>query len=41
MLERELPRLKAQGVELIEIRQMIAERSNRAMPAHGKGGVYR
>ncbi|WP_175652868.1 divergent polysaccharide deacetylase family protein [Pseudomonas sp. Marseille-P9899] len=41
VLERELPRLKAQGVELIELRQMIAERSNRAMPAHGKGGVYR
>ena len=41
VLERELPRLKALGVELIEIRQMIAERSNRAMPAHGKGGVYR
>ncbi|WP_110972325.1 divergent polysaccharide deacetylase family protein [Pseudomonas huaxiensis] len=41
VLERELPRLKAQGVELIELRQMIALRSNRAMPAHGKGGVYR
>jgi len=41
VLERELPRLKAQGVELIEIRQIIAERSNRAMPAHGKGGIYR
>ncbi|MCU1731017.1 MULTISPECIES: divergent polysaccharide deacetylase family protein [unclassified Pseudomonas] len=41
VLERELPRLKAQGVELIELRQMIAERSNRAMPAHGKGGIYR
>ena len=41
VLERELPRLKGQGVDLIELRQMIAERSNRAMPAHGKGGVYR
>ncbi|MFJ4372760.1 divergent polysaccharide deacetylase family protein [Pseudomonas japonica] len=41
VLERELPRLKAQGVELIELRQMIGERSNRAMPAHGKGGIYR
>ena len=41
VLERELPRLKAQGVELIELRQIIAERSNRAMPAHGKGGIYR
>ncbi|MFD2643958.1 divergent polysaccharide deacetylase family protein [Pseudomonas japonica] len=41
VLERELPRLKAQGVELIELHQMIGERSNRAMPAHGKGGIYR
>ncbi|OLS61192.1 divergent polysaccharide deacetylase family protein [Pseudomonas putida] len=41
VLERELPRLKAQGVELIGLRQMIGERSNRAMPAHGKGGIYR
>ncbi|WP_095155795.1 divergent polysaccharide deacetylase family protein [Pseudomonas sp. Irchel 3E13] len=41
VLERELPRLKGQGVDLIELRQMIAERSNRAMPAHGKGGIYR
>lgn len=41
VLERELPRLKAQGVEVIELRQIIAERSNRAMPAHGKGGIYR
>ena len=41
VLERELPRLKAQGVELIGLRQMIGERSNRAMPPHGKGGIYR
>ncbi|MEG1043122.1 MAG: divergent polysaccharide deacetylase family protein, partial [Pseudomonas sp.] len=36
VLERELPRLKAQGIEWIEIRQMIAERSNRAMAGHGR-----
>ncbi|WP_166361220.1 divergent polysaccharide deacetylase family protein [Pseudomonas akapageensis] len=41
VLERELPRLKAQGIEWIEIRQMIAERGNRAMAGHGKNGVYR
>ena len=41
VLERELPRLKAQGVEWIPIRQMIGERANRATEAHGKGGVYR
>ncbi len=41
LLERELPRLKAQGFELIGVQQMIALRSNRAMAAHGKGGVYR
>ncbi|MNY83723.1 Divergent polysaccharide deacetylase [compost metagenome] len=41
VLERELPRLKAQGIEWIEIRQMIAERGNQAMAAHGKNGVYR
>ena len=41
VLERELPRLKAQGIEWIEIHQMIAERSNRAMAAHGKNGLYR
>ncbi|UVL56698.1 divergent polysaccharide deacetylase family protein [Pseudomonas sp. B21-035] len=40
VLERELPKLKAQGIEWIEIAQMIAERGNRAMPAHGKQGLY-
>lgn len=40
VLERELPRLKSQGVEWIPIRQMIAQRGNQAMPAHGKGGRY-
>ncbi|MFJ1339239.1 divergent polysaccharide deacetylase family protein [Pseudomonas caricapapayae] len=41
VLEREMPRLKSQGIELITIQQMIAERSNQAMPAHGSRGVYR
>ncbi|MHC6227842.1 divergent polysaccharide deacetylase family protein [Pseudomonas sp. X10] len=40
VLERELPRLKSQGIEWIDIHQVIAERSNRAMPAHGKQGLY-
>ncbi|MGR3993333.1 divergent polysaccharide deacetylase family protein [Pseudomonas sp. 1121_17] len=40
VLEREMPRLKSQGIELIELRQMIAVRSNLAMPAHGKQGRY-
>ncbi|MDZ5432279.1 divergent polysaccharide deacetylase family protein [Pseudomonas fluorescens] len=41
VLERELPKLKAQGIEWIDIRQMISVRGNRAMSAHGKDGVYR
>ena len=41
VLERELPRLKDQGIEWIEIRQMIATRGNRAMLAHGRHGIYR
>ncbi|WP_130902935.1 divergent polysaccharide deacetylase family protein [Pseudomonas sp. Sample_23] len=41
VLERELPRLKAQGIDWIDIRQMISVRSNRAMAGHGKDGVYR
>ena len=41
VLERELPKLKAQGIEWIDIRQMISVRSNRAMTAHGKDGTYR
>lgn len=40
VLERELPRLNGQGVILIKLSQMIAERSNQAMPAHGKHGRY-
>lgn len=40
VLERELPKLKAQGITWIEIHQMIAERSNQAMPGHGKHGRY-
>lgn len=41
VLERELPKLKAQGIEWIDIRQMISLRGNRAMAAHGKDGSYR
>ncbi|MFI8556944.1 divergent polysaccharide deacetylase family protein [Pseudomonas putida] len=40
VLEQELPRLHSQGVELIDLNQMIAERGNQAMPAHGKHGRY-
>ncbi|MFV3404323.1 MULTISPECIES: divergent polysaccharide deacetylase family protein [Pseudomonas] len=40
VLERALPRLKAEGIELVSIAQMIAERANQAMPAHGKHGRY-
>ncbi|WP_372821870.1 divergent polysaccharide deacetylase family protein [Pseudomonas parafulva] len=40
VLEREMPGLKRQGIELIELRQMIAERSNQAMSAHGRNGRY-
>jgi polysaccharide deacetylase 2 family uncharacterized protein YibQ len=41
MLERELPRLQAQGIDWIDIGQMIATRGNRAMAAHGAKGLYR
>ena len=41
VLERELPRLKAQGIDWIDIKQMIGVRSNKAMAAHGKDGIYR
>ncbi|WP_162233865.1 divergent polysaccharide deacetylase family protein, partial [Pseudomonas endophytica] len=41
VLERELPTLKAQGIEWIDIKQMISVRSNQAMDGHGKNGVYR
>ncbi|MCV4291259.1 divergent polysaccharide deacetylase family protein [Pseudomonas capsici] len=41
VLERELPKLKAQGIEWIELRHMISERGNRAMAGHGKEGIYR
>ncbi|WP_243055131.1 divergent polysaccharide deacetylase family protein [Pseudomonas sp. BP01] len=40
VLERALPQLKAQGIELIRLSQMIAVRSNQAMPRHGKNGRY-
>jgi polysaccharide deacetylase 2 family uncharacterized protein YibQ len=41
VLERELPKLKTLGIEWIDLKQMISVRSNRAMVAHGKDGVYR
>ncbi|MEN1834239.1 divergent polysaccharide deacetylase family protein [Pseudomonas lijiangensis] len=41
VLERELPKLKSQGVEWIELRHMISERGNKAMAGHGKEGIYR
>ena len=41
VLERELPKLKAQGIDWIDIKQMISVRGNRATAAHGKDGVYR
>lgn len=40
VLEKEMPRLKSQGIELIGLEQMIAERGNQAMPAHGRQGRY-
>ncbi len=41
LLERELPRLAELGIEWVDIGQMIAIRGNRAMAAHGTGGIYR
>ena len=41
VLERELPRLKAQGIVWIDLRQMIGLRGNQAMAGHGKNGIYR
>ena len=41
VLARELPRLKALGIEWIDLKQMIGVRSNKAMAGHGKDGVYR
>ena len=40
VLEKQMPRLKSQGIEWIPIKQMIAERSNQAMSAHGSHGRY-
>ena len=41
VLERELPRLKAQGVEWIDLPSMISLRGNKAMSGHGSHGIYR
>jgi len=40
ILEQALPRLRSQGISLIGLKQMIAERSNQAMPGHGRHGIY-
>lgn len=40
LLERELPRLQDAGIEWVDVAQMIATRGNRAMVAHGRGGIY-
>ena len=40
VLERELPTLKEQGIDWIDIKQMIGVRSNKAMAGHGKDGIY-
>lgn len=41
LLEKELPKLRDQGIDWVDIGQMIATRSNRAMLAHGAKGIYR
>lgn len=41
VLAQQLPALKAQGVEIIDLPQMIALRANRAMASHGRDGRYR
>lgn len=41
VLEREMPHLKAQGIDWIDVRRMISVRGNQAMAGHGKDGVYR
>lgn len=41
VLERELPKLAAQGIDWIDVPAMIALRGNQAMPTHGENGVYR
>ncbi|MGG7595514.1 divergent polysaccharide deacetylase family protein [Pseudomonas sp. WC1] len=40
VLQREIPQLTRQGIELIGLHQMIGERGNQAMPAHGRQGRY-
>ena len=41
VLERELPKLKGQGIDWIDIKLMISVRGNQAMAGHGKNGIYR
>ncbi|WP_120995047.1 divergent polysaccharide deacetylase family protein [Pseudomonas sp. T3] len=40
VLERELPKLSAAGIDWVGPKLMIAVRGNRAMPAHGRDGRY-
>ena len=40
VLDRELPKLAGQGVTWIPIKEMVTQRGNRAIAAHGKDGVY-
>jgi polysaccharide deacetylase 2 family uncharacterized protein YibQ len=40
VLERELPKLASQGVKWIAIKDMVKERGNLAIAAHGKNGIY-
>ena len=41
VLERELPKLKEQGIDWIDIKSMIALRGNQASETHSKQGAYR
>lgn len=41
VLNRELPRLQAEGINWISLKHMIAVRGNQAMAAHGKDGIYK
>lgn len=41
VLEHELPNLRDQGVDWIDLRMMISVRGNKAMAGHGMNGVYR
>ncbi|SEL30724.1 hypothetical protein SAMN05216214_110123 [Atopomonas hussainii] len=40
VLREELPKLASQHVQLLPLKPLIALRGNRAMAAHGSGGIY-